>query len=132
MKSTGKHVSRREKKSQIYQLTENNNRCYWYVLLRDMYPHTIGRSQWPRGIRHELSSPARTLGSWIRIPLKARMSAFILCFCFPLLVGALRRAVSPSKESYRRCIVLRKLKKKKTARAEQRTVQPLMDGWMDE
>jgi hypothetical protein len=31
---------------------------------------------------HELSSPARTLGSWVRIPLKACMAAFILCLCF--------------------------------------------------
>jgi hypothetical protein len=29
------------------------------------------RSQWPRSLRHELSSSAQTLGSWIRIPLKA-------------------------------------------------------------
>jgi hypothetical protein len=27
---------------------------------------------------HELSSPARTLGSWLRIPLKAWMYVFIL------------------------------------------------------
>jgi hypothetical protein len=26
------------------------------------------RSQWPRGLRHELFSPAPTLGSWVRIP----------------------------------------------------------------
>jgi hypothetical protein len=32
------------------------------------------RSQWPRGIRHQLSSLARTLGSWVRIPLEAWMS----------------------------------------------------------
>jgi hypothetical protein len=25
------------------------------------------RSQWPRGLRHKMSSPARTLGSWFRI-----------------------------------------------------------------
>jgi hypothetical protein len=31
------------------------------------------RSQWPHVLRHELSSPARTLGSWVRIPLKAQM-----------------------------------------------------------
>jgi hypothetical protein len=40
------------------------------------------RSQWPRSLRHELSSPARTLGTWVRIPLKAWMfvmSVFILC-----------------------------------------------------
>jgi hypothetical protein len=28
------------------------------------------RSQWPRGLRHELSSLARMPGSWVRIPLK--------------------------------------------------------------
>jgi hypothetical protein len=35
----------------------------------------------PRGLRHEPSSPARTLGSWVRIPLKAWMCVcvFILC-----------------------------------------------------
>jgi hypothetical protein len=40
-----------------------------------------GRSQWARGLGHELSSPARTLGSWVRIPLQVRMFAFILCLC---------------------------------------------------
>jgi hypothetical protein len=29
------------------------------------------RSQWPRSLRHEPSSPARTLGSWVLIPLEA-------------------------------------------------------------
>jgi hypothetical protein len=45
------------------------------------------RIQFPRGLRHELSSLARTLGSWARIPLKAWMSVFcefILCFCCSL------------------------------------------------
>jgi hypothetical protein len=32
------------------------------------------RSQWPRGLRHEMSSPARNLLSWVGIPLKAWMS----------------------------------------------------------
>jgi hypothetical protein len=36
-------------------------------------------SHWPRGLRHELSSLARTLGSWVGIQLKAWMSVFILC-----------------------------------------------------
>jgi hypothetical protein len=35
------------------------------------------RSQWPRGLRHELSSLARTLGSWVRIPLEAWMSVCV-------------------------------------------------------
>jgi hypothetical protein len=41
------------------------------------------RLQWPRGLRCELSSLARTLRSWVWIPLKAWMSvcAFILCLC---------------------------------------------------
>jgi hypothetical protein len=32
------------------------------------------RSQWPRSLRHELSSLTRTLGSWVRMPLKEWMS----------------------------------------------------------
>jgi hypothetical protein len=37
----------------------------------------LGRSQWPRGLRHELSSPARTLRLWVRIPLEAWMSVCV-------------------------------------------------------
>jgi hypothetical protein len=44
-----------------------------------------GRSQWPRGLRHEPSSPDRTLGMWVRIPLKTWMSVCVysvfLLFC---------------------------------------------------
>jgi hypothetical protein len=36
-----------------------------------------GRSQWPRGIRHELSTLAQTLGSWVRMPFKASMSVCV-------------------------------------------------------
>jgi hypothetical protein len=32
------------------------------------------RTQWPHGLRHEPSSPAGTLGSWVRIPLEAWIS----------------------------------------------------------
>jgi hypothetical protein len=35
------------------------------------------RSQWPRGLRHELSSLARTLGSCVRVPLEAWMSVCV-------------------------------------------------------
>jgi hypothetical protein len=34
-------------------------------------------SQWPRGLRHEPSSPARTLGSWVRITLETWMSVCV-------------------------------------------------------
>jgi hypothetical protein len=61
--------------------TEQNN-----GKLKSSYP-MFGRSQWPRGLRHELPSLAPTLGSWVRIPLKAWISvlcAFILCLCCSL------------------------------------------------
>jgi hypothetical protein len=34
------------------------------------------RSQWPRGMRHEMFSPALTLGSWVRILIKVWMSVY--------------------------------------------------------
>jgi hypothetical protein len=36
-------------------------------------------AQWPRGLRHELSWHTQTLGSWVRIPLKAWMSVCLFC-----------------------------------------------------
>jgi hypothetical protein len=53
-------------------------------------------SQWPRRLRHELSSLSRTLGSWVRIPLNAWMPvcAFILCLCQPC-DGLMTRPRSP-------------------------------------
>jgi hypothetical protein len=35
------------------------------------------RSQWPRGLRHEMSSLARTLGPYVRIQLEAWMSVCV-------------------------------------------------------
>jgi hypothetical protein len=47
---------------------------------RSSYQHC--RSQWSRGLRDELSYLARTLGSWVRIPLDAWcLFVFILCLC---------------------------------------------------
>jgi hypothetical protein len=40
----------------------------------------LGRSQWPFGLRHELSSLARTLGSLVRIPLKASMFVYVCVY----------------------------------------------------
>jgi hypothetical protein len=39
------------------------------------------RSQWRRRLRHEPSSPAQTLGSWVRIPLEAWMSVSVYSVC---------------------------------------------------
>jgi hypothetical protein len=55
---------------------------------------------------YELSSLARTQGSWVQIQLKAWMSMCVYSV-FMLLcvyVAALRRADLPTKEPYRLCI----------------------------
>jgi hypothetical protein len=51
---------------------------------KDILMLNYSQSQWPRGLRHEMSSPARTLGSWFRVPLEAWLYAFILCLCCPV------------------------------------------------
>jgi hypothetical protein len=51
------------------------NHCFRRFLLSSA---KCARSQWPRGLRHVLSSLALSLGSWVRIPLKAWMSVFML------------------------------------------------------
>jgi hypothetical protein len=45
---------------------------------------SLSPSQWPRGRRHELYSPARTLGSWVRIPHEVWMSVCIYSSCCPV------------------------------------------------
>jgi hypothetical protein len=66
------------------------------------------RSQWPRGLKHELSSLARTLGSWVWIPLKGWIFyARLFCVCFVLCVGrGLATDWSPVQTVYRLCIGL--------------------------
>jgi hypothetical protein len=41
-------------------------------------------SQWPTGLTHVLSSAARTLGSWIRVPLEAWMCVRVFLCCVVL------------------------------------------------
>jgi hypothetical protein len=48
----------------------------------------MSRSQWPRGLRNEPSSPSRTLGSWFRIPHEAWMSVCVYSVCVVLCVGS--------------------------------------------
>jgi hypothetical protein len=52
----------------VGNLTEEKSRASMSEFPTGVYEYR--RSQWPRGLRHELSSLARTLGSWVRIPLK--------------------------------------------------------------
>jgi hypothetical protein len=110
---------------------------YYYFILRtwpalmfklNSNMNTIRRSQSPRGLRHEPSSTARTLGSWIRIPLEAWMSLCVysvfLLSC--VQVAALRRADPPPKGSYR--VKIKKLEKR--IKVQQRAVEPQIDGWI--
>jgi hypothetical protein len=46
------------------------------------------RSQWPGGMNRKPSSPARTLGSRVRIPLKSWMSVGVYSVCAVLCVGS--------------------------------------------
>jgi hypothetical protein len=60
-----------------------------------------GRSQWLQVVRHEPSSPARTLGSWVPKSLETWIfvwvySVFVLSCVY---AEALRRAHPPSEES---------------------------------
>jgi hypothetical protein len=46
------------------------------------------RLQWPRRLRHELSSLAPTLGSWVEIPLKAWVSVCVYSVSVLFCVGS--------------------------------------------
>jgi hypothetical protein len=75
----------------------------------DQFQVKESRSQWPRDLRHEPSSSARTLGSWVRIPLEAWMPVCLYSvFVLPCeQVQALRWPHPPSKKSYRLFIWLK-------------------------
>jgi hypothetical protein len=56
----------------------------------------IGQSQWSRCIRHKLTSLARTLGSWFRIPLKAWMFGVCMGLFCVYVVLCLGRGLATS------------------------------------
>jgi hypothetical protein len=56
----------------------------------------IRRSQWPRGLSHELF--ARTLGSWVWIPLKTLISVCVYFVCVLCVGRDLATGWSPFKE----------------------------------
>jgi hypothetical protein len=61
-----------------------------------------GRAQWPRGLRHEMSSPAQTFRSWVRISVEAWVSVrvsslFVLsCVGSGRATGLITRPKSPT------------------------------------
>jgi hypothetical protein len=55
-----------------YVLSEHPDGLQFSSLYGEMEEsNTSMPGHWPLGLRHELSSPARTLRSWVRIPLEA-------------------------------------------------------------
>jgi hypothetical protein len=68
-----------------------NYSCFKYCILISSVPQNMeirriikSRSQWPRGIGHEMSSLAWTLGSWVRIPLEPWMFVCVYSVCIVL------------------------------------------------
>jgi hypothetical protein len=71
--------NRRHRNWAVSTVLSKTRREKWrrHVLPEATY-NPCSRSQWPRSLRHEMSSLALTLGSWFRIPLKT----WCLClFC---------------------------------------------------
>jgi hypothetical protein len=100
---------------QLYFTCITSNLIFLDVFVYSMKGRIIqGRSQCPRSLWNELSSAARTLGSWVRTPLKAWMSVFVLS-C--VQVAAFRRTDPPSKESYR---LGKRSRNRKAAKAHQK------------
>jgi hypothetical protein len=68
-------------------------------------------------------SPAKTLGSWVRIQLEALMSVCVYSvFVLSCVqIATLRRADPPSKESYLLC---KDQETEKSAKVQQRAVEP--------
>jgi hypothetical protein len=58
------------------------------------------RSQWPRGLRHVMSSSTQALGSWVRIPLEAWMSVQVyFVFVFSCIGSDLATRLIPHPRS---------------------------------
>jgi hypothetical protein len=73
--------------SSTHSLTSELDGGVWSASSHYMFPCLFSRSQWPSGLRRALSSAARTLGLWIRIPLEEWMCVRVFLCCFVLCLG---------------------------------------------
>jgi hypothetical protein len=87
-----------------------------------MVKYELSRSQLSRGLRHEPSSPARTQGSWVRIPLKAWISVHLFCVCVLCVGSGLATGWSPIQGILP--TVQKDQETNKAAKAQQRAVEP--------
>jgi hypothetical protein len=62
--------------------------CHYLLILDTCGQQDDSRSRWPHDQRHEVSGPAWTLGSWVRIPLDTWMSVCVYSVCVVLCVGS--------------------------------------------
>jgi hypothetical protein len=90
----------------------------------------MSRPQWPRGLRHEISSPAWTLGSWVRIPLEAWM---FVCVCSVFVLSSVSSGLATGWSLVQG--VLPTVYKCKITEPHKRRPRPDMGwsaiGWMD-
>jgi hypothetical protein len=73
--------------------------------------------QLPRSLRHELSSPAQTLGSWVPIALQTWMSVCVYSVCDVLCRQRPWDGLVPYIRSPTNCVKIKKPKLKKRARS---------------
>jgi hypothetical protein len=106
------NTNRQKPNVHIFEVITRRRPCRHGHRLFDFLQVTalMGRSLWQRRLRHELSSPAQTLGSWVRILLEAWMSVCV--YSVFVQVAVLRWADPPSKESYRLCEKIKELKER--------------------
>jgi hypothetical protein len=91
----------------------------WCPMSKKILAPKISQSQCPLGLRYEPSSPAQTLGSWVRIPLEAWMS---LCVCSVFMLFCIGNGLATGRSPVLgvQPSVYGLIKMKKTAKAHKR------------